>query len=131
MVNEPSTAEAVELARANPGLAVGLHLALSDGLSVLGHGRIPHLVNNAGRFRSSPAVAGMACIFSYAARKELGAEVEAQFSRFAATGLPFSHIDGHQHLHMHPVIWEVAIKQCEAHGVRRVRPLRVGPHARR
>src|SRR5262249_47715855 len=41
--------------------------------------------------------------------------------RFAATGLPFSHVDGHQHLHLHPVVWDHVIRQCEAYGVRCIR----------
>jgi predicted glycoside hydrolase/deacetylase ChbG (UPF0249 family) len=48
-------------------------------------------------------------------------EVGEQFRRFAETGLPWSHVDGHQHLHMHPVAWDCVIRSCEEYGVRRIR----------
>ncbi len=47
--------------------------------------------------------------------------MRAQFDKFMATGLPFSHVDGHTHLHMHPVIFKSLIELCEEYGVRRVR----------
>jgi hopanoid biosynthesis associated protein HpnK len=121
MVNEPAAAEAVALALGCPALAVGLHLTLSCGKAALPSGRIPRLVCPEGRFRADPARAGLVYFFSRAARRELTREVEAQFQRFAETGLPFSHVDGHQHLHMHPVVWDSVLTQCETHRVRRVR----------
>lgn len=123
MVNEPAATEAAQLARACPSLAVGLHVTLSSGRAALPPGVIPRLVGQEGRFREDPARAGMVYFFSRAARRELAREIEAQFQRFAETGLPFSHVDGHQHLHMHPVVWDCVLTQCEAYRVRRIRIL--------
>jgi hopanoid biosynthesis associated protein HpnK len=123
MVNEPAAAEAVSLARGCPSLAVGLHLTLSCGNAALPAERIPRLVGPDGRFRADPARAGLVYFFLRAARRELAQEIEAQFQRFAETGLPFSHVDGHQHLHMHPVVWDCMLTQCEAYRVKRVRVL--------
>jgi predicted glycoside hydrolase/deacetylase ChbG (UPF0249 family) len=47
--------------------------------------------------------------------------MRAQFERFAATGLDFSHVDGHTHLHQHPVVFDELIRLCEEFDVRRVR----------
>jgi chitin disaccharide deacetylase len=121
MVNEPGAEEAAELASDTPSLAVGLHLALSDGRAALTRTEIPHLVDAGGRFRADPARAGMAYFFRRGPRRELALEIAAQFRRFAATGLPWSHVDGHQHLHLHPVIWDNLVRQCVAHDVRRIR----------
>lgn len=121
MVNEAGASEALDLARANPGLAVGLHLVLSDGLAALPADRIPHLVGATRRFRSNPAVAGIRYFFGRAARREVKSEMAAQFDRFAAAGLDWSHVDGHQHLHLHPVVWDEMVRLSEAHGVRSVR----------
>ena len=54
-------------------------------------------------------------------RRELRQEMRAQFERFRATGLPFSHVDGHTHLHQHPVVFTELIRLCEEFNVRRVR----------
>lgn len=121
MVNEMGADNAAELAKEHPDLAVGLHLVLSDGVAAMPRNSIPHLVNRDDRFRDSPAISGIVSFFSSKARRESEREIEEQFARFEATALPFSHVDGHQHLHMHPVIWDAAIRQCEVHGVRCIR----------
>ncbi len=121
MVNEPAAAEAVQLAKENPDLAVGLHLVLVLGSSALPHNQIPSLVNQSNEFIKSPPLAGIKYFFSPQARRELKKEMRAQFEKFVATGLPFSHVDGHTHLHMHPVIFDELIKLCEEFNVRRIR----------
>jgi len=121
MVNERAAPHAVELARSNPSLAVGLHLALVLGRAALPHAEIPHITDPNGDFTASPFRAGVHYYFSPAARRELRREMRAQFERFTSTGLRFSHVDGHAHLHQHPVIFDELIKLCEEFDVRRVR----------
>lgn len=121
MVNEHAADEAVQLARATPSLAVGLHLVLVLGRAALSSAQIPHLIDAHGKFTNSPFVAGVKYFFSAAARRELRAEMRAQFGKFVATGLPFSHVDGHMHLHMHPVIFDELIQLCEEFKVKRIR----------
>ncbi|MFN0121382.1 MAG: hopanoid biosynthesis-associated protein HpnK [Blastocatellia bacterium] len=124
MVNESAAAEAVRMARENPGLAVGLHLALVLGQAALPHTEIPHITDLHGRFGDDPARAGLRYFFSRAARREMRREMRAQFARFAATELPFSHVDGHTLLHMHPAVFAELIPLCEEFNVRRVRIVR-------
>ncbi len=121
MVNECAADDAVKLAKANPNLAVGLHLVLVLGRAALPHAKIPHITDAKGRFTDSSFQAGIKYYFSPVARRELRAEMRAQFERFVATGLNFSHVDGHTHLHQHPVIFDELIRLCEEFGVRRVR----------
>ena len=121
MINERAAAQAVELAQAHPTLAVGLHLALVLGRAALPHHEIPHLTDAQGNFTNSPFQAGLKYYFHPAARRELRREMRAQFEKFAATGLPFSHVDGHTHLHQHPVIFKELIRLCEEFGVKRLR----------
>src|SRR5262245_36671086 len=121
MVNESAARHAVELAKSNPSLAVGLHLVLVLGRAALPHAEIPHITDPNGNFTTSSFRAGIQYYFSPAARLELRREMRAQFERFVATGLRFSHVDGHTHLHQHPVIFDELIRLCEEFGVRRVR----------
>lgn len=121
MVNERAADQAVEMARVNPSLAVGLHLVLALGRAALPHSEISHITDAQGNFTNSPFRAGIQYYFSRAARRELRREMRAQFERFAATGLPFSHVDGHTHLHQHPVVFNELIELCEEFGVKRVR----------
>ncbi len=121
MVGGDAFEEAVELAKSRPNLAVGLHLTFVFGKSVLSRSEIPHLVDEGRNFPNDPALAGVKYFFSPAARREIRREVRAQFERFAATGLPFSHVDGHLHIHLHPVIFRELVRCAEEFGVRRVR----------
>lgn len=121
MVTAEAFEEAVDLARAMPTLAVGLHLVIVGGRSALPHKDIPHLVDSGGRFPDDPLRTGLRYAFDRAAQAELGREIAAQFERFAATGLPLSHVDGHQHLHIHPVVFNLLLPLAEqfgAHGLR-------------
>src|SRR4051812_46982398 len=64
MVNGAAFAEAVELARADPALGVGLHLSLCCGTSTLPQEQVPSLVNDRGEFSNSPVASGIKYFFS-------------------------------------------------------------------
>ena len=104
MVGAPAAADAVARAKRLPGLGVGLHLVLVDGTPVLPPERVPGLVDRHGRFRDDMALAGMAMFFLPATRRQLAAEIAAQFAAFAATGLALDHVNAHKHFHLHPTI---------------------------
>jgi len=113
MVAGSACAEAVELARRFPRLGVGLHLTLSCGRSLLPHSAIPGLVDHSGQFAESPSAAGWRYFFDRGLREQLRQEVGAQFRAFHETGLKLDHVNGHQHLHLHPVIFEMLMKEFE------------------
>jgi chitin disaccharide deacetylase len=124
MVAGEAVDEAVAIARQNPRLAVGLHLVVVDGPAVLLPPTIPHLVEADGRFPNAPVRVGLRYAFSRAARRELDSEIAAQFERFAATGLPLAHVDGHQHMHMHPAVFDRMLPLARRYGAKRVRIVR-------
>lgn len=121
MVTGDALDEAVALARANPGLAIGLHLVLADARPALPPAEIPHLVGPDGRLHADPARAGLGLAASGAARRELARELAAQFERFAATGLPLAHVDGHHHLHVHPLAFPLVAELAARAGARGIR----------
>jgi len=121
MVNEPGLAEAVKLARESPKLGVGLHLTLLMGRSALPADKIPGLVNSRGEFSNSPVGAGMSYFFKRSLREQLRAEIHAQFGKFHATGLTLDHVNGHLHLHLHPVIFNILMEDAEKLGIQRMR----------
>ena len=121
MAGERAAAGAVEAARRSPGLAVGLHLTLTDGAPLLPPERIPALVRADGRFRDDMVKMGLALTASAAARAQLRAEIAAQVEAFRATGLVCDHLNAHKHFHLHPVIAAVAFRAAREAGVRAVR----------
>ena len=121
MVNEAGFDEAVKLAKENPRLGVGLHLILLMGHSAQPPEKIPGLVNSRGEFSDSPAGAGVRYYFKRSLREQLRAEVHAQFEKFQATGLTLDHVNGHLHLHLHPVIFKILMEDAEMLGIKRMR----------
>jgi hopanoid biosynthesis associated protein HpnK len=121
MVNEPGFEEAVTLARENPRLGVGLHLTFLFGHSALPSEKIPGLVNDNREFGNSPAGAGFRYFFQRGLREQLRAEIHAQFDKFRATWLPLDHVNGHLHLHLHPTIFSILMKDVDKLGIDRVR----------
>src|SRR5262245_37487392 len=121
MVTGEAFEHAVSLAHAHPYLAVGIQLVTVMGRSVLPPSAIPTLVDAAGNFVSSTTRAGLTYYFSPQARSELRQELRAQFDKFVATDLRLSHIDGHLHMHVHPVIFRAALELVVRYGVRCMR----------
>ncbi len=121
MVTGDACEEAVALARAHPRLGIGLHVVLVCGRSILPPSDIPHLVDSTGRFSSRPILAGLRYQFCPSARRELRLEIAAQLDAFRRTGLRLSHVDGHLHMHMHPVVLRLLVAAAPGFGIREIR----------
>lgn len=130
MVAAPAAEEAVSLAKRHPSLKVGLHLTLVQGECVLPPAEIPDLVGLDGRFSDEVTASGVRYFFSPHCRRQLRRECAAQVERFLETGLEMDHLNGHNHLHIHPVVLD-AVLSLAGRGVRAVRvpsqPLRALP----
>jgi len=121
MVNEPAFEEAVTLGRENSKLGVGLHLTLLCGHSALPHEKIPGLVDSERRFGDNPVRVGFRYFASRKLRAQLEAEIGAQFEKFHATGLPLDHVNGHLHLHLHPVVFQILMEHAAEWNIRHLR----------
>jgi hopanoid biosynthesis associated protein HpnK len=124
MVNGAAFEEGVDLARATPSLAVGLHLGLSLSKSTLPPGDIPALVDREGNFSPNPTLAGWNYFISRKAQVQLEREIRAQFDKFLSTGLPIDHVDGHQHLHLHPTVFPILVRISSEYRVPAIRVIR-------
>jgi hopanoid biosynthesis associated protein HpnK len=129
MVNEPAFEEAIDLAKANPTLGVGLHLTLLCGHSTLPPHQIPELVNAKREFTNSPVGAGFRYFFYSSLREQLRLEIRAQLQKFHDTGLLLDHVNGHLHLHLHPTVFSILMEDANKLGIERLRltfdPLRL------
>lgn len=121
MMGAPATGDAVRRARELPGLRIGLHLVLTDGTPVLPPQRIPALVNPQGRFRSNLFTDGTRYFLSLSARRQLEAEIRAQFEAFAATGLALDHVNAHNHFHTHPTVLGLMLRIGREFGLQAMR----------
>lgn len=121
MVAAPAAADAVARAKRLPTLAVGLHIALVDAGAMLPASDLPDLVTPDGRFSDAQALAGFSYFFRPAVRRQLEAEIRAQFRAFAATGLALDHVDAHKHMHIHPTVGRMIIEIGTEFGLRALR----------
>lgn len=121
MVGAPAAADAVNRARQMPGLRVGLHVVLADGPAVLPPTEIPDLVDAGGHFGDHMVRDGFRFFFLPQVRRQLMAEIKAQFAAFDAFGLPLDHVNTHKHFHLHPTVLSLIISIGKLFGVPAVR----------
>jgi len=121
MVGGVAAAEAVALARDRPALGVGLHVAVVCARSCLGSGKLRAMVNTEGELPGNWRAAAVRFQVLPRWRSDLRREVETQFDAFNALGLPWSHVDAHLHLSLHPVVFGLLAEQCQRYGIRAIR----------
>lgn len=105
--------EAVEIARQNPTLAIGLHLTLVAGNCTAPHERVAQIAEPRGQLHHNPVRAGMRFFFrGRSLRPDLENEIDAQFEKFHSTGLALDHVNGHLNFHLHPSILSLLLKRA-------------------
>lgn len=121
MVAGDAASDAVSRAHQCPNLGVGLHLTLVHGRAALPADRIPGLADHNGDFSNNAPLAGWRYWSQPGLREQLRSELAAQFDRFHQTGLVLDHVNGHLHLHLHPVVFDLLVENASAWGIRRMR----------
>lgn len=119
MVNGAAYEEAVEIARENPGLGVGVHLNILRGRPVLPPGRIPSLVGPDGLFLGKTALLLRRHMAGGVSEREIAEEFGAQIGTALADGVPVTHLDSEKHLHT--IFTGAAIEAARRHGIGRMR----------
>lgn len=111
LVNAPALADAVEGLPGRPGLRLCLHLCLTEGPPVADPGLIPLLLDRHGHLRAGFAPLLLASWLPPALpwrrrlERQLLIEIRAQilaFQRLTGAGAPA--LDGHQHIHLVPIV---------------------------
>ncbi|GJE28180.1 hopanoid biosynthesis-associated protein HpnK [Methylobacterium organophilum] len=121
MVSAPAAADAVARARRMPSLRVGLHLVLVEAWPTLPPAQLPDLVDGQGLMRRDMGRLGFDLAARPAARRQLAAEITAQFEAYRATGLPLDHVNAHKHFHVHPLIAGAVLAIGRRYGMRAIR----------
>jgi hopanoid biosynthesis associated protein HpnK len=121
MVAADAAADAVERAQRLPNLRVGLHVVLVEGRPMLPPDQVPDLVDARGVFREDIAWAGVRMFVLPHVRRQLRAEVAAQFAAFARTGLKLDHVNSHLHFHLHPTILSAILETGRRYGMTTIR----------
>lgn len=121
MMSGAAADDAVFRAKRMPELKVGLHVVVVDGRPLLDPSLVPLLVDERGEFSRQLVRAGFSFFLNPRVRPQLAAEIRAQFEAFRATGLALDHVNGHNHVHIHPTVLDVILEIGRDFGVRAVR----------
>lgn len=121
MVGGEAANDAVNRARRLPGLRVGLHVVLVEGRPTLPPAQIPDLVDSDGEFTRRLVRAGFRFFFLPRVRRQLEAEIRAQFEAFRATGLALDHVNAHKHMHLHPTVLTMILRIGREYGMHAIR----------
>ncbi|MED5502926.1 MAG: chitin disaccharide deacetylase [Pseudomonadota bacterium] len=110
MVGMDAEQHAVELAKQNPNLKIGVHLRFTAGAPVTGH---LNLTNGQTQFVSYDELWKKQDFEEEVVYQEAIAQVEA----FLKLGLSLSHLDSHHHAHTHPQLLPVIRKVAQKYKV--------------
>lgn len=121
MVNGGRSNDAVNIAKANPLLSVGLHLVLVCGRSTLKPSEIIGLVDEKFCFSDNPVLAGLHYFFRSSLHDYIRQEIHAQYREFRLTGLELDHLNGHLNFHLHPTVFKFLKKDYLDLGIRSLR----------
>lgn len=101
--------DAVEVARCHPELGVGIHLTLVNGFPVCEAKDIPSLVTKEGVFFDNHVEFVKHFLKGQIAMEDVRRELMAQAAKMEKTGLPLTHVDSHQHMHMLPGVIDISL----------------------
>jgi len=125
VANAAHAEEAAALARANPGLRVGVHLNLTAQMGqrpVAPPERVPLLVDGGGRLkRGFTGLLLLSWARPGALARQGEAEMRAQIEWAADRGLRPAHLDSHRHVHMIPALYRVAERLRDEYRIPRLR----------
>lgn len=121
MVSGAAAADAICRARRLPHLRIGLHVVLADGYATLPPEEIPQLVDHEGFLSAEMLKRSIQLVLAPRVRRQIEAELHAQFRAFERTGLALDHVNVHKHFHFHPLILAMLIRVGREYGTRAIR----------
>ena len=119
MLNMPGEDNAVELAKKNKSLDVGLHINLTWGKPISNIADVSTITKN-GKFYNK-----LKLFKSFIARKinplHIEREIRAQIERYLSFDLSLTHVDTHQHIIIIPIIYKIILKLAKEYNIPFVR----------
>jgi len=113
--------EAVTLAHERPGLSLGVHLTLIEGVPVLPPQEIPSLVASDGRFFGSLHAFLLKWLGGGIQMREVQREFVAQIEKARDHGIRVDKLDSHMHIHLLPGVFPTVLALARRHHIPAIR----------
>ncbi len=110
LINAKRSLEAIELTKNTPELDIGIHLCLVQGRPISKKRDIPTLLDNDGYFFKNHLSFLIKLWGNKIDLAEVEREFNAQITKAIDYNLNITHLDTHQHIHIHPEILKIVVK---------------------
>lgn len=121
LANGRAFVSALDVARSNLELGVGVHLNLSNGPPTANPNEVSSLLNAQGQLHLATGALFLRIVTSRLNLDEVQREWEQQIRKVRGAGISPTHLDGHKHVHMLPGLFEIAVRLAKKHGIRGIR----------
>lgn len=113
--------QALQIVQRYPALDVGVHLTLVEERPLCPPAAVASLISHDGVFWYNYRVLTRRLLSGQIRLAEVRRELEAQVQRVYEAGLHPTHLDSHQHLHLLPGIWPIAVDMAHRYGIQWIR----------
>jgi hopanoid biosynthesis associated protein HpnK len=113
--------QAVTLAEKHPGLSLGIHLTLVEGIPILPPEKIPSLLMPDGCFPQSLGTFLLKWLTGQIRMQEVQQEFAAQIEKALDHRIRVDKLDSHMHLHLLPGIFQAVLAVARRYGIGAVR----------
>jgi len=120
---------ALNVYKATPTISVGVHLTLVEEKPLSNPRQIKSLIGKNGKFHHSATNFAKKYVLGHICFKEVYQELEAQILKINDSGLPISHLDSHQHVHMLPKIFSISTQLAKKYKIPAIRMPYEKPHS--
>lgn len=103
------------------GLELGLHVNLTKGPPQAHVSRVPRLIDRKGYLKRSFLDYYRATPRDAELLRQIEIEIRAQFEKATSCGLKLNHVNGHQHVHMIPSVFDMTCRMMTDYGLKFIR----------
>jgi len=121
MANMPGFDQAVELAKQNEKLGVGLHLNIVRGRPISPADRLGSLLNKEKKFFSNLFLILRKLWSGKISRQEIELEFRAQIQKILKNDIRISHFDSEKHIHCLPSLLKIVLKLGNEYNIKKIR----------
>jgi predicted glycoside hydrolase/deacetylase ChbG (UPF0249 family) len=121
LANGEAWESAAQFLRRHSHISVGAHLNAVEGRPIAQADKIRLLTDTNGQFVGLRELLLRWAKHPFAVTQAIELEWRAQLERLRAAKLRLSHVDSHQHLHVFPAAWRLAVRLVREYGITALR----------